>query len=81
MRYICSCGALFGEQKDVFDRFCKAKGHTLYNVDENLYRLIYEIQESHARLKDIIRKRNRNIAVLKNRIQTLTIELKAFKKA
>jgi len=80
MHYICSCGALFGEQKDVFNKFCLAKGHTLLAIDENIYCIIYNIQEINIHLKDTVRKRNRNIAVLKKRIQSLLIELQAFKK-
>ena len=77
--YVCSCGLLFGERIEVFDQYCKIKGHTLFEVSAELYRVIYELNKENASLKDIVHKRNRNITVLKDRIQVLTTELSMTK--
>lgn len=78
--YICSCGTLFGEQKEAFNQYCKLKGHTLFEVNAELYRLVYSIQENNLCLKETVRKRNRNISVLKERISELKNELSVLKK-
>jgi hypothetical protein len=77
--YVCSCGLLFGERIEVFDQYCKIKGHTLFEVSAELYRVIYGLNEANITLKDIVHKRNRNITVLKDRIQVLTTELDMIK--
>jgi len=77
--YVCSCGVLFGERREAFDQCCKLKGHTLFEVSAGLYRLVYEIQESHAVLKETVRKRNRSVAILRKRIDELEAELRAVR--
>lgn len=69
MFYICSCGILFGERKEIFDQFCKLKGHTLFEVDAGLYAVIYAIFERNVKLKESVHKRNKDIARLKDKLK------------
>ena len=75
IRYICSCKALYSDRKIAWEKNCKLKGHELYEVPEFIYRYIYDLKEENALLRDKIRKRNKYIATLKNRILNLNIEL------
>lgn len=77
-KYICSCRALFADRKDRFDVECKAKGHTLFEISDEIYAFIYDLREDNSILKNRINKRNRTITYLKNRILGLETELKIF---
>ena len=77
--YVCSCGLLFGEHKEPFEKHCEPKGHTLFCIEAGLYRLIYDFQKDNSKLRETLEKRNRNIAVLKSRVQALIIELRVDK--
>lgn len=73
--YICSCGLLFGERKEAFDRFCKLKGHTLFGITAELYAVVYALQERNYKLKETVRKRNRDVARLKDKLKKTLFEL------
>ncbi len=77
--YICSCGILFGECKDNFNECCRIKGHTLFCVDDGVYRLIYDLHEINSKLRQTIKKRNKNISFLKEKISELITELETIK--
>ena len=70
--YICSCGLLFGERKETFDQFCKLKGHSLFEVSVELYSVVYAVQERNVKLKETVRKRNRDIARLKEKLKKIS---------
>jgi hypothetical protein len=78
-RFVCSCGILFGENKATFDVSCRTKGHTLFEIEEGVYCLIYLLQETNQTLRCTLNKRNRNIAVLKANINNLMTELNMHK--
>lgn len=72
--YICSCGLLLGERRDAFDQFCKLKGHNLFEVDAELYAVVYSFRERNIKLKETVRKRNRDIARLREKLKKRFIE-------
>ena len=73
--YICSCGILYGESKDTFIQQCKLKGHTLFEVNAELYALVYSMQECIIHFKETIHKRNKSI----NQLKKIIAEYKALK--
>jgi len=76
--YICSCGLLYRESKEDFNQYCKLKGHTLFEVSAELYRLFYDLKDDNLRLKETICKRNRDIAKLKDKLNKSTSGLRVF---
>jgi len=73
--YICSCGLLFGENKLIFNQYCKLKGHTLFEVSAELYHLIYNLQDDNLKLKEKISKRNRDIVRLKTKLKKFRLRI------
>lgn len=78
-RYICSCRTLYADSKNAFEIECKVKGHTLLEVDDEIYAFIYDLKEENSILKNRINKRNKRIVNLKNKISKLEIELRVFR--
>lgn len=78
-RYICSCRTLYADSKNAFEIECKAKGHTLFEVIDEVYVFIYDLKEENSILKKRINKRNKSISNLKNKISSLEIELRVFR--
>ena len=72
--YLCSCGLLFGERKDAFDQFCKLKGHALFEVDAELYAVVYAFKERNILLRETVCKRNRDIARLRKKLKKRSFE-------
>jgi hypothetical protein len=78
-KYVCSCRALFAERKNAFDVECKARGHTLFEIPNEIYAFIYEIKEENSILKSRINKRNKSISSFKNKILKLETELRILR--
>jgi hypothetical protein len=78
-KYICSCRALYADCKNAFDIECKAKGHTLFEIDDEIYAFIYDLKEENSILKQRINKRNKSISNFKNKISKLETELRVFR--
>jgi len=78
--YVCSCGLLFGEKPEAFDQFCKLKGHSLIEVNVELYAIMYAMYERTIKLKETVHKRNCDIARLRDKLQKNHIELHVLKR-
>lgn len=78
-RYICSCRTLYADSKNAFEKECKVKGHTLFEVDDEIYAFIYDLKEENSILKKRINKRNKNISYSKDKILKLETELRILR--
>lgn len=78
-RYVCSCRTLYADSKNAFEIECKRRGHTLFEVDDEIYSFIYDLQEENSVLKNRINKRNKRIINYKNKILKLETELQVFR--
>lgn len=78
-KYICSCRALYADCKSAFDVECKSRGHTLFEVSDEIYAFVYDLKEDNSVLKNRINKRNKRIVSYKNKILKLEIELRVFR--
>jgi len=80
MKYVCSCRILYADRKNAFEVTCKAKGHTLFEIDEMIYNFIYDLKEENSILKKRINQRNRLIdaqRLLTNQLENKLRILKA----
>jgi len=78
-KYVCSCRVLFADRKDRFDVECRNKGHTLFEIADEIYVFIYDLKEENSILKNRINKRNKRIVNYKNKISKLEIELRVLR--
>lgn len=79
MKYICSCRILYANRKDAFEIECKKKGHTLFEVNDPVYSLIYDLKEENHILKKRINQRNRFIDAQRLLINQLENKLRILR--
>lgn len=78
-KYICSCRALYADCKNAFEIECKVRGHTLFEISDEIYSIIYDLKEENSILRLRINKRNKRIVSFKNKISKLETELRVFR--
>lgn len=79
MKYICSCRTLYSDRKNAFEVSCKQKGHSLFEVTDEIYAFIYDLKDENSVLKNRINKRNKRIASYKDKISKLETQLQVFR--
>lgn len=78
-KYICSCRALYADCRNRFEIECRTRGHTLFEVSDEIYAFIYDLKEENFALKNRINKRNKRISSYKEKISKLEIELRVLR--